>query len=215
MKLSEFKIGDKLEIIVQNNSESNIKPPQLVSQLVDIKDDLLYISIPLVYGEPFRFKRNSKIKIIIYREEKGIYSFTGEIVNMVQRNIIMYGVKPIGDVEKEQRRFHFRLQNTNKLILKSTERDLTETCYTKDISGGGTKVACKSDFNKNEKVICHINIEGEIVNATGEIVRKVKNFDTNNNEIGIKFIEITDINRNKIISYIFKEQRLLRKKGLI
>lgn len=213
--ISEFKIGDKLEIVLNINDDRGIKQVPLISQIEDYKESILFISIPLINGEPYKLKRNQKVKLIIYREDRGIYSFIGEIVSMEQNHIIMYGIKPISKIQKEQRRYYFRLQNRNKMIIKSREREQVETCYTVDLSGGGTKILCKSDFNKNEKVNCYINIEGEIINVTGEIVRKEKNITNNSNELGIKFININDNDRNKIISYIFKEQRLLRKKGLI
>jgi len=216
INLSEFKIGDKLEVLVYKiDVDGNKKVLPLLSQLADITDDLLFISMPLVHGVPYKLKRNSKIRIIIYREEKGIYSFSGEIVSMVQKNIIMYGVRPISDIEKEQRRFYYRLQIRSKMIIKSLDRDFTETCVTKDLSGGGARISCKSEFNKNESLNCFINLVGEIVNAKGVIVRKEKDFGDNNIELGIKFTEIQDTDRNKIVSFIFKEQRLLRKKGLI
>lgn len=216
MDITDFKIGDKIEIVMNFRSKSKIKnPAALISQIEDVQDGLIFISMPVLYGEAVHLKKDSNIKVIIYKEDKGIFSFIGEVVSRIQRNIVMYGVKPLSKFEKEQRRFYFRLSTRSKITIKSRDRDFVETCYTKDISGGGVRIACSNEFNKNEKVICFINIDGEIVNVTGEIVRKEKNFYDNSNELGINFIEITDNDRNKIVSYIFKEQRLLRKKGLI
>ena len=51
--------------------------------------------------------------------------------------------------------------------------------------------------------------------VNGKVIRVIKDTATNSYELGIKFDKISRSNEDKIYSFIFERQRLLRKKGLI
>lgn len=210
----ELKIGDPLEIeLVEYKNRSN---HIIASQLVDKKNDLLIINNPLKRGVPYPLQEGQKIKIVFYREEKGIYSFLAEIVNKLQGRLTIYTVKPIGEPEKIQRRYYFRLDVILRVILKDLTEDIVTESFTKDISGGGMKLISKKSFEEGKLMECTVYLkDNEKITFTGEVIRSVSNPSTKEYEVGIKYRDIGEGVRNSIISFIFERQRQLRKKGLI
>ncbi|MDR5658247.1 flagellar brake protein [Serpentinicella sp. ANB-PHB4] len=212
--ITDLKIGERVEIEVKKNDNTH-GTGSLISQVEDKNKNTLFLSMPFSKGTPYPLEIGLKVKIIFFREEKGIFSFVGEVIDLVNKNVKGYLIQPISKVKKEQRRFYFRLQVRSKITIKSNDNNIEEVCFTKDLSGGGAQINCKNNFGLNNKVECILHLEDGLLKATGKIVRKEKDIGNNSYNLGINFIGITEHDRNKIISYIFKEQRLLRKRGLI
>ncbi|KAB3531364.1 flagellar brake protein [Alkaliphilus serpentinus] len=214
MNIKELKIGDPLEIElveVKNRSKHMI-----VSQLIDIKGDLLVINNPLKRGIPYPLREGQQIKIIFYREEKGIFSFLAEIYKKLQGRLTIYTVKALCEPEKIQRRYFFRLDAILKVTLRDLSEDEVIESFTKDISGGGMKLISKKTFPEGSIMECTLFFrDHDKVTFTGEVIRSIKNPETNEFELGIRYKDIGEGVRNQIISFIFERQRLLRKKGLI
>ena len=214
--LDDLKIGEKLEI-EPIRSKRNIGTNHIItSQLVDKKDQNLYISSPIKKGVSYPLFQGQQINIIFYRDEKGIYSFLGEVVQKLNIKFPIYMIKPLSFREKIQRRFYYRLQVLTKVAIRRLKEDSWLEGLTKDLSGGGLKLIVNQAFKIGEKVECIIILDkNEEVNVAGEIVRSVRDIVTNEYEIGIRYVDISEKTRNDIIAFIFKKQRKLRQKGLI
>lgn len=214
--LDDLKIGEKLEI-EPIRSKRNIGTNHIItSQLVDKKDQNLYISSPIKKGVSYPLFQGQQINIIFYRDEKGIYSFLGEVVQKLNIKFPIYMIKPLSFREKIQRRFYYRLQVLTKVAIRRLKEDSWLEGLTKDLSGGGLKLIVNQAFKIGEKVECIIILDkNEEVNVAGEIVRSVRDIVTNEYEIGIRYVDISEKTRNDIIAFIFKKQRELRQKGLI
>ncbi|AKL95460.1 type IV pilus assembly PilZ [Clostridium aceticum] len=217
MNLSKtLKIGDKLEIEPIRSRENSAISKPIVSQLIDMKDDAIYISSPIKQGMKYPLQVGQKIMIFFLQDEKGIYSFKGEITQKIDVQLPIYVIKPISSPEKTQRRYYYRLKILTKVLIKGIGETEAVEAFTKDISGGGIKVVSKKVFHEEQKVECTINLEkNQTVTIVGEIIRTVKNPTTNEYELAIGYIDIADSTRNDIISFIFRKQRELLQKGLI
>lgn len=214
--LEGLKIGEKLEIEPIRSKKNTVLTSTITSQLIDKKDKKLYISNPIKRGISYPLYRGQQIKIIFYRDEKGIYSFLGEVIQRIDIKFPIYIVKPLSFEEKIQRRFYYRLRILTKVLIKNLNENTWVEGLTKDLSGGGLKIVTNKIFKLGEKVECIISLdENERVDVVGEVVREARDFTTNEYEIGIKFIDISETARNEIIAFIFKKQRELRQKGLI
>ncbi|SES67876.1 c-di-GMP-binding flagellar brake protein YcgR, contains PilZNR and PilZ domains [Natronincola peptidivorans] len=213
--MTELKIGEKIEIY-PFKSRMNITSRTITSQLTDIKDNKLFISNPIKQGASYPLHTGQKIIILFYRDEKGIFSFTGEVLQRVDMNIPIYIIKPISDPEKNQRRLYFRLKTLMKVMIRSLDSSNAVEGFTKDISGGGLRVATKTSLKPGEKVECTLFLsDSESATLVGEVIRSIKDPITNEFELGIKYMDITDSTRNEIIAFVFKKQRELRQKGLM
>lgn len=214
---SELKIGDKLSIEFYEEDTNQGENNMLNTQLIDINDNCLHISSPIYRGKRYSLYEGQKITIFFYRK-KGVYQFDAKVVKKIESNIITYVLKLIGDVQKIQRRNYYRLPIVTNAILKKHKDDkmLEFECVTKDLSGGGVKVACKSEVEKSDNIIIDIYLdEDQIITMGGEIIRITKDLDNDLYEIGIEFKETNETDTDRIFSFIFEKQRLMRKKGLI
>jgi len=57
--------------------------------------------------------------------------------------------------------------------------------------------------------------EDKVVTMNGEVVRVIKSIEHNTYELGIKFKENKEIDTDRIFAFIFEQQRLMRRKGLM
>jgi len=214
---SELKVGDKLSVEIReadvNQNESNI----LNAQLIDIDANYLYISPPIYRGKRYSLRKNQKITMFFYRK-KGVYQFDAEVVSQTDINIMTFALKPLGDTQKIQRRNYYRLPMASPAVLKKQQSNkiVEFECIMKDLSGGGVRLFCKYEIEKLENVIIDLYIDGkQPVTMNGEVVRVIKNIEHNTYELGIKFKETNEIDTDRIFAFIFEQQRLMRKKGLM
>ena len=215
---SELKIGEKLEIEpIREERRLVTNKNIIVSQLLDMKEDKLYISGPILKGAPYPLYEGNKIKIIFLREDRGIYSFSAEIKKKLQARLPIYVVSPISEAEKTQRRVFFRLEITRRVSMKVlAEEDFIVEGATKDISGGGIKIVARKPILTGNTVDCTLHLSDDcIVTIPGSVVRCATDISTGDYQLGISFIEGNEGARNRIVSFIFEKQRELRKKGLI
>jgi len=110
-----------------------------------------------------------------------------------------------------------------KLILPLANNDPeisadkpTFNVQTKDISGGGLQLVTRQPFEIGAKGQLVIDIpEGGIIMAIGEVVRVEQPQQENPVFwVGIKFLEVQERDRSKLIKYIFKKQLEQRQKGV-
>lgn len=84
----------------------------------------------------------------------------------------------------------------------------------RDISGGGIRCLARQELRVFEPVEGIVHVDGLYVPFKGEIIRVGPSFDSvYPYELGIKFTEMDETVRTKLISYVFKKQRNLMKKG--
>ncbi len=216
---SELKIGEKLEIEPLREDRRQVTSKNIiVSQLLDTKEDKLYISSPILKGAPYPLYVGNRIKVIFLREDKGIYSFVAEIKKKIQARLTIYVIEPISEAEKTQRRIFYRLDITRKATFRllSEDEDIIIEAATKDISGGGIKAISRKPIATGKNVACTLYLSDEcILTLQGNVVRCVIDTNTGDYQLGISFLEGNDGARNRIVSFIFEKQRELRKKGLI
>lgn len=84
----------------------------------------------------------------------------------------------------------------------------------RDISGGGMRGYSREPLELFELVRGELRIEDFHVEFVGEVIRVSASFDSVfPYEIGVRFTEVDEISRTRLIGYIFKKQRNLMKKG--
>ncbi|WP_026476021.1 flagellar brake protein [Alkaliphilus transvaalensis] len=214
--LSELKVGVKLEILPRENSEDN--DYTIVSQVIDVKEGSVFIINPIKQGASYPLYPGQRIRIIFNREDKGIFRFVAEVKKKINKNLTTYEITPIGEAEKIQRRYYYRLDIVRKVLIELRDEPIQIEGVTKDISGGGVKVYTKEPLPIGCRIDCKIFLHDdskEIIDVAGEVIRCFKDPQKNEFVVGISYRGIQEPVRSKIISFIFERQRLLRKKGLI
>lgn len=215
---SRLKIGDKIEI-----SKIDSKTIKHSSQILDIINEKEYIiSGPIRRSAIVNVMTNSILEISYYKEEKGKFAFKALVTEKSEKGIYKLKIVRLNDITRIQERNFFRLsvsleiEKRFKMKDKNEEIVFEEMCRTSDISGGGVKFFSNFKHQKNDQLLLTLNIDNKELNILGEVVRVSESSGNDYNyEIGVKFINIDNLERDIIIKYIFEQQRELRKKGLI
>lgn len=209
-------IGDNIKIICKD------KDIKYSSQLLDKIDNNIYvISGPIHKNTLIPLSFGVEIIIEYFKENSGRFVFKAKIIKRESKKLYKLYIKKIGNINKLQERDYYRLSDmlkVKKIIQDSNNIDENdeEKCVTEDISGNGMKILSDCIHKHGDIVLCKIFIEEDIIQIVGQIVRFEKTENKKYNyALGIKFTEINNNDRQKIIKYIFTQQRKLRKKGLI
>lgn len=226
MKYTDLKIGLKLELEL---FDSNGKPtkPQLVSQLEWVEDEAtMYIAAPIREGAIFPVHIGTTMNVYLFFKDD-LYKFRAKVINRgIKDNIAYLKVTMLGELIKIQRREFFRFECSvpikYKVIeyieQKDTSKFPVKEAYTRDLSGGGLCISTDEKVEMNKIVECELQLdEGKIVKFVGQIVRSqlIRISDVVKYELGVLFKKIEYRDREAVVGFIFREQRKLRKKGLI
>lgn len=121
------------------------------------------------------------------------------------------------DIKKVQLRSFVRLDvNVSVSLIESeSEQPLPKAFVTRDLSGGGLCLISKIPIPPRTPVNLTINLaEQGTINASGITVRLDKQpSDLNLYLISIKFVDIIEHDRSKIIKFIFQKQVERKRKG--
>lgn len=214
-----INIGDRIEIIKITTKSERTYP----SQILDIINEGNYlISGPIWQNQIIPMHKGEKIKISYVVKNKGRYAFDALVIRREYKNIYILEIQKISNIKKYQMRRYYRFNISIPVIkefvlkIKAEEEILIEECKTKDISGSGFRLYSNYKHDVGDIVRCKFNIEENPIGIKGKVVRieKVDTFDYKYS-LGIDFIDISEQNRDIIIKFIFKKERILIEKGLI
>jgi PilZ domain. len=219
---TNLTLGTKLELEILDEKGERVVPT-LVSQFETLlPDGTMEILSPIFEGRIYPVKRGTRLNVI-YQKDGDLFRFQSETVGRsVEGNIHFLQIKPLSEAEKIQRRYFFRFKCVRDVLYRmypdqmaaEGERRNYKTGITKDISGGGICLLSdeKPDIGWYVEGWLHIDLN---IPFRGRVVRIADIHDGGRYgyEIGIEFVDITNMNRERIISYIFEEQRKLIKKG--
>lgn len=204
-----IKPGQKIEISI---GKSNNK---YVSKVDDVSaDGTLLVETPIHNGHFVPIRIGAKVNVIFFNKD-GLFTFDGIVINRFFDNLSFIQLKRVTDIEKLQRRQFFRLEKIMEFKYKLHEDDESfEKGVIKDISGGGFRAKVKKKVDVGADIICYVKLSDE----TDELVQKCKvvrcNYFDDGYEIAAQYVDIQDRIREKIISFIFKEQRRLKRQQI-
>lgn len=220
-----FGLMSKVELIAE---EGNIT----FGLIQDIVDNKLYVSIP-PDDKQFRLLQNGDaIKCIVYNNNK-VLGFGAVVTNRIPGILPIYELSSNDNFEIIQRREYVRVNTIldirytdNKYLLEINNNNYSKTKeiiqnidkYLKsglvsDVSGGGLRFSCEESLNQGNKLLIVFEISKHVFIVKGEIVYKDINVSPNRTiyTYGIKFLNISEKNRERIINYVFL---LMRKNKL-
>lgn len=217
---SKFLIpGEKINLVMLD--EFNDYQYQSKVERVN-NDGTIEVLIPIAKSQILYIKNDTILKVVVARDS-AIFEFKAKIISKT------FGMEPllklamVSDVVKIQRRNYYRLKVLKPIKVRKAlnlKEKLFEEYFNAsliDLSGGGIGFTSYKELNENDIVELNMELNSNIVNLFGRIVRKEVN-DRNYKDMylyGIHFEKITEIERNSIMRFIFEEQRKLAKKGMI
>jgi c-di-GMP-binding flagellar brake protein YcgR len=222
MEAIKPRLGSKLELELYDSNGRRMMPI-LISQFEELlPDGTMEILTPIHEGRIFIVHRDTQVGVI-YGKDGELFRFPAVILDYKKSgNIHLLMIKPLGGEEKYQRRSFFRLKCLLDVEYRFTgqnsdkQESVTELrkAVTRDISGGGMSLLLndKPVVGQTMKGVCKM---GNDVKFEGRIVR-VRNVTDEGKfkyEAGIEFTGIKDIDRERIIGFIFELERKLLNKG--
>jgi len=221
MKYGDLDIGLKLEIQLYGNDGMKMNL-SFVSELEWVEEkDILLIASPIYEGKLYPIHVGTLIAVS-FTKSNNFFEFTAKVIGRENKdNLAMLKIQAISSIIKIQRREFFRFEvnlPVNYRVIESvnmkSNHEYMET-VTRDLSGGGLCMRLKEPVEINKYLECELNLPDKI-KFIGKVVRLTE-YETLQGpykyEIGVSFVRIDEAMREKVISYIFQEQRRLLKKG--
>lgn len=237
MESELLKIGTKLEFMtVQGDEEQVTKKHTYYSQITDFKKEgMIQVMMPMEEGRMVALSLSERYHVIAYTD-KGIYQGIGEVVDRYKtENFYFLDIVFRGPLEKKQRREFFRCEcliDVKYVTLEQQEAEAVEKgvitekefpvektieeAVAVDISGGGIRLISKKNQEDGSFIMVKIPLTIGSVNqeycVLGTIV-SCKRIEDNINryENRIQFVDIDRRVQEKVIRFIFDEERKARK----
>lgn len=211
----KIEVNQKFELIVEEGPYKG----NYLSQVADITDDVIKVTVPLVHGEIIPLRLNLDV-LMYFTGVQAAYSYKTKIIGREEEGEVPLLHLAIPEEKyRIQRREFFRLEVREKVIYRILDDSLEpvsefKETHTIDISGGGVKMFINEPVQKGMFLELFLQIPGlENVAIISQIVNI---FDVEAGlAVGIKFIEIDEYIQEEIISWLFDYQRKLRQRGLL
>lgn len=211
-----IKMDSKIEIIDLSNEG-------FMTEIELINDKCILVKILRRDGHKPRPKLNvgKNINLLIYKKGS-VYSTSSTVVGMKEEKDFTRAVIVLPkNVKKIERRKYYRLpinMEMDYVILPNEPKyskikdipsdvlALLRQAETVDISGGGLKINCSTSPEVGQMILVSLYIPEEIKLLT-TVVRVEKNSNKGNYKVSLKFENISEKTRDKIIEFIFDEMR--------
>jgi len=195
----EIAIGTRLELEILRNGKEKFGNT-FVSQLLEHQPDgSIVISAPITGSRIVYVPSHITIRLTFIHQLHGLLSFTALVMSRGSRgNVAVLIIKPNDDLEKIQRRMHYRLDIILTAFVRPVQDDNSGTCkdngtsdeqpasdnsgvsenaevpqikaYTKNISGSGVCIICRENFPKNSMLNIELNLTEDLKITAGCIV---------------------------------------------
>lgn len=223
--METFELNSKIELIKEDEEYTS-------GLIYDISDDKLYVSIP-PGDKSFRLLREGEnIQGMVYLKEQ-ILGFNCIVSKRIHGDNPVYELSNLDNFTRIQRRSDIRIPYTSpvlytgdkdllaiiekeeypELIIPNILEDLKEG-MSLDISGGGVKLSCNEDLDIEGPLFLVLNLGNETITVKGKIVHKEINILPKQIKYsyGIKFLDIGERLKDRIIQFVFVLMRRNRVK---
>jgi len=187
------------------------------SRIEEIIHDYMIIATPIEKGRLIFLERGSLFTGKIFT----VYAFKSTFVDKKIEPLPIWIVAMPFEIQKNQQRSFVRFDISLPVLIEypfSAEQDeiVSLAMTTKDLSGGGLQVIYNTKLPVGKKVKLILQLpDSDCLEVDGEVLRILQPQDDRNLFwIGIKFLNIPELDRDKISKFIFKKQLEQRQKGL-
>jgi c-di-GMP-binding flagellar brake protein YcgR len=209
----QLKINQKIEIVEDNISYKSI--------IQDVRDKNLLIDMPTSDNKYYIMHVGSILEFYISTPGEIIKCRSNVVGRKIENNVQMAVLDLPQIIGRIQRREYFRLSITMAASyimlpeeitfsrvndIKLRYLDKMSKSITIDLSGGGARIVVKESITKGRMVLLSINIPEE-VNVICKVIRVERDEVDKNYKVALRFENIDERTRDKIISFIFKKLR--------
>jgi len=217
-----IKVGDRLEMRFKKEGEV---PKIYLSQVYDFSDkNSVVVHTPISYGKYVALTPKQPCSLLFFLGE-GMMSFEAVVVKtFMEESFSLEKLQFTSEGEKMQRREFFRFECTLPIRFSvispevdtdrnpPTQQPLREGII-KDIGGGGLRFVSNADVESGENIKCLLLLEREYIVVIGKILHKYS-FPRSpyKYQYRVIFVGILPEEKEKIVQYVFNQQRSLLSK---
>ncbi len=208
-RITNLDIGDQVTIVCRRRHYVTVVQDQP-------QPDLIVVAQPTLQGVPLRIDEHDMAEVVFKRKELGVLSFQAfQVARVNTDGVPLLHLQAVTPVERRQLRNFFRLDKVLPAQLETADPNdpqntLTVSAYTVNLSGGGCRLAPSRPLDYGMQVTCSIELAGERVDATGEIVWVEPTHEPGRAPlVGVRFGRDCEAARRKIVTYVTGEQRKL------
>jgi hypothetical protein len=149
--------------------------------------------------------------IIEYTGARGRVRLRGTCVMEDPNDSDLVRINSPRSVEVLQEREYVRIRSARPVLVYSAREQEQMQSYTVDVSGGGLLLAGPETLQVGEEVKFRLSLTPGVlpVTGTGHVVRT-----DGHGRLGVVFDEISDLDRRRLVRFIFECQRAERRRGL-
>lgn len=215
---TSVQLGDKIELTKKTEFDESDTYYSMVFEVVD--DQHMIIQAPIENGRIIPLELNSVYYICVFTE-RGLYRGEVEMTRRMKNEKLHYlELTFLTPLKKYQRRQYYRMNCVLSLSYKREDKikqKTWETATILDISGGGVRFSTKSSLEVNRELVCHIQLKSKEetveVDTQGKVLQSILIDQAGSTfQNRIRFTDISLEDRERIIKFIFEEERRQRKK---
>lgn len=220
MSIKEIHIGDRVEI---TNNDVDEKYTSQIENIVN--NDEIIVHMPIYFGKLVKLEINKNYKLLFFTD-KGIIIFETKVLQHVnEEGFNLTAFKLIDRGKRIQRREFFRFtcyikanfitnrQEENKEEDKQDKQDEEDKIVAfngiiKDIGAGGIRFLTNQRLEENISIKASFSLNDKVLTTAGRIICRQYTPDTDfEYQYRVEFIDLAESNQEKIIRYIFSEER--------
>ncbi len=209
-----IQINQKIQVGLLSSKENSY-----VSNIQDIKDGELTISIPTKGANPLALNNGDLIKVS-FISDSSRYEFKTKVIGWRYDNIPMYALAMPEICKRVQLRKFVRIPTILEVMYAEVTDEGEYGEFIKstslDLSGGGIRLMLKKDFSPGARLLLKIYIPMknglECLEIMGVVVRTLPGEHLKSINAAVKFINISRRQQDLIVRYAFgkmAEQRRL------
>jgi len=187
------------------------------TRIEEVGESILVVGAPFKEREVVPLREGTKVTLTFW-DESAAYSFEGKILQRIAVPIPMLVLELPRSVAKVQRRNFVRVPALYPLSFRSvTKEGLSDTQQGTllDLSGGGMRFLTKNHLESNALIFVQLSLPKGDLQTPVRVRRAVKIEDSNRYTVSVEFHDISERERDQIITCVFDIQRTMRKKGLL
>ncbi|OOM79925.1 PilZ domain-containing protein [Clostridium sp. BL-8] len=205
-----LEVNDKMEVMMADKVYKAL--------IIDVDEDSLRINLPVNNGEYLMLNPGDEVEMNSYLDENRCFNFYSEIISRGREgNIIYYKISKPFNVTKIQRRNFFRVSLVDaveyKIITNAKEEEFDTIPYENglmvDLSAGGLKLKGNEKIDLKDLILVNFKLNTIEFKIKCDIVR-VENTMDKQKLCGLRFLDITNAQSEKIIQGLFEVVRRQR-----
>ncbi len=207
-----FQITQKINIALLPNGE------YYTSTIQELDEKVLAITVPLLSGNYLLLNPGDKVKAEV-ADSDAVYSFQASVLGRKMSNqVLLLVLERPKTISRRQRRDYVRFPIILPVMYQLVDPgnpqyvmdDIAYQGETLDISGGGLQIVTMRQLKTNDKMLIMLQLDDNIplkLHLVGDVSWMVKDNINRNARLGVCFTDISEADRERIISYIFLKMR--------